>query len=79
MLKNEELITTLITYADNGMNATKTGKALCITNGAVRARLLLVKKETGIDPDSFYGLAELLGYRKTKNVKIKSKERKKKK
>jgi len=60
MITNEEVIKTIIAFADNNMNRTLTGRELFISNTAVYFRLKRINTMTGINPEKFYGLIELL-------------------
>ena len=46
--------------ADNGMNITRTARAMFVHRNTVRFRIERVKKKTNIDPIDFYGLCKLL-------------------
>lgn len=70
MLGNDVLMQTLEAYARCGMNARKAGRELCITDATIYGRLNRIKVETGVNPKTFAGLAELLGYKKIRGTKI---------
>ena len=54
-------IETVQAFADCNMNATKAAKIIGVSAGlAVTHRLEVVERKTQIDPNTFYGLREIL-------------------
>ena len=51
----------VLTFADNNMNATETGKKLFMYRTTVKYHLERVERKTGLNPLKFYDLVELVG------------------
>lgn len=51
-------------YADAAMNGSAAAKALGLNLKTVRYHLDRIKKQTGMDPKSFWDLTKLLGLRR---------------
>lgn len=60
MLNFNELASTARGYAASGMNTMKTARALDITRGTVRYRLVKISEITRLDPYDFYDLYKIV-------------------
>lgn len=49
----------IIAYADNGMSASRAGKALNYQPNSISYHLTQIKKRTGLDPRNFHDLCIL--------------------
>ena len=54
-------ICVVLSFADNDMDATKTGRKLFMHRNTVQYHLDVVKKKTGLSPMKFYDLVKLVG------------------
>lgn len=50
----------ILAYADHNMNLTQTGKVMFMHYNSIRYRFDVVRRKTGLDPQKFYDLVELV-------------------
>lgn len=51
---------TILAFAENDMNMTKTAESLCFARNTIAYRLDQIHKLYGLDPERFYDLCELV-------------------